>query len=175
MKILSFGASTSSQSINRQLARFAAQLVPEAEVTDLDLRSLSLPLYSSDEEAAHGIPADAQRFIELVKSHDALVVSLAEHNGSYAAAFKNLYDWASRSEKSVWANKPMLLLSTSPGPRGGATVMEAAKATFPRMGADLRATFSLPSFYDNFDSANGITDSNNLAALKEAVAELAAK
>lgn len=158
MKILFFGASISSQSINRQLALYAANLVPGATVTDLDLRTFSLPLYSADEEESNGIPADALRFRQLVASHDAIVVSLAEHNGSYSAAFKNLYDWASRSEGKVWADKPMLLLSTSPGGRGGATVMEAAKVTFPRMGAALKATFSLPSFYDNFDPTNGIKD-----------------
>jgi len=150
MKILSFGASTSSSSINRQLARYAAGKVTGAEVTDLDLSSLSLPIYSSDEEEANGIPADAQRFLDTIRAHDAIVLSLAEHNGSYSAAFKNLYDWTSRLEQKLWSDKPMLLLSTSPGPRGGATVMAAAEATFPRMGADLKASFSFPSFYDNF-------------------------
>ena len=54
MKVLAFGASTSSQSINRQLANFAAKQVPGAEVTELDLRTLHLPIYSSDEEEANG-------------------------------------------------------------------------------------------------------------------------
>ncbi len=172
MKVLSFGGSTSSKSINRQFARHAAGLIPGAEVTDLDLASLTLPMYSSDEEEANGIPADAQRFAESIQSHDAVVVSLAEHNGSYAAAFKNLYDWTSRIDTKVWADKPMLLLATSPGGRGGATVLEAAKATFPRMGADLRASFSLPSFYDNFDGDKGITDETFAAGLQEAVASM---
>ena len=173
MKVLAFGGSTSSTSINRQLANFAAGLIPGAEITDLDLRSFSLPIYSSDEEQANSIPADAQKFLESIRSHDAIVVSLAEHNGSYSAAFKNLYDWTSRAEQKLWSEKPMLLLATSPGGRGGATVLEAAKATFPRMGADLKATFSLPSFYDNFSADNGgITDPEKLQQLKDAVAAL---
>ena len=168
MKLLALGASTSSTSINRQLANFAAGQVPGAEVTDLDLSQYSLPIYSSDEEEANGIPADAQAFKDLINSHDGVVVSLAEHNGSYTAAFKNLYDWVSRIDQSVWSDKPMLLLSTSPGARGGMTVMEAAKATFPRMGADLKASFSLPSFYDNF-SPEGISDDTLAKQLSEAV------
>ncbi|XOV69942.1 MAG: NADPH-dependent FMN reductase [Verrucomicrobiota bacterium] len=172
MKILAFGASTSSESINRQLANFAANQIQNAQVTDLDLRSLSLPLYSSDEEQANGIPDDARRLFELIGDHDAVVISLAEHNGSYAAAFKNLYDWASRVEQKLWQGKPMLLLSTSPGPRGGATVMEAAKATFPRMGADLRASFSLPSFYDNFDVNQGVLNADLAAQLQSAIAAM---
>lgn len=173
MKLLAFGASTSSTSINRQLANFAANQVADAEVTDLDLSQFSLPIYSSDEEEANGIPADARAFKDLITSHDGIVVSLAEHNGSYAAAFKNLYDWVSRIDQSVWADKPMLLLSTSPGGRGGMTVMEAAKATFPRMGADLKASFSLPSFYDNF-SPEGIADAGLADQLTEAIQALSA-
>lgn len=172
MRILSFGASTSSTSINRQLASFAARKIPGAEVTDLDLRRFDLPLYSSDLEESGGIPADAQAFKDLIDSHDAIVLSLAEHNGSYTAAFKNLYDWTSRIDMNVWSGKPMLLLSTSPGGRGGASVMEAAKATFPRMGADLRFTFILPTFYENFTTETGITNSELESALEKGVAAL---
>jgi len=172
MKVLAFGASTSSKSINRQFAHYAATQIPGAQVTALDLREFQLPIYSADEEEAHGVPADAVRFLEMIQSHDAVIVSLAEHNGSYAAAFKNLYDWASRSEGKVWANKPMLLLATSPGGRGGATVLETALAKFPRMGADLRASFSLPSFYDNFSPETGITNPELAVALTAAIAAL---
>ena len=174
MKILAFGASTSSQSINRQFANYAARLIPGAAVTDLDLRSYSLPLYSSDAEETQGTPADAQNFLDVIRAHDAIVISMAEHNGSYAAAFKNLYDWTSRIEKKLWSDKPMLLLSTSPGTRGGATVLEAAKATFPRMGAHLKASFSLPSFYDHFSAEKGITDPALAAGLAAALDQFTA-
>ncbi|MEM9480055.1 MAG: NAD(P)H-dependent oxidoreductase [Verrucomicrobiota bacterium] len=169
MKILAFGASTSSKSINRQLANYVAGQIADAQITDLDLRSFELPIYSVDEEEANGIPADAHRFLQLIQSHDALVISLAEHNGSYTAAFKNLHDWTSRIEMKIWADKPMLLLSTSPGGRGGAAVMESAKMTYPHLGADVRATFSLPSFYENFDPDKGITDPELASALKQAI------
>ena len=62
----------------------------------------------------------------------------------------------------------MLLLSTSPGGRGGATVLEAGKATFPRMGAELAASFSLPSYYDHF-TENGISDPELSSQLNDAV------
>lgn len=172
MKILSLGASTSSKSINRQLAGHAARSVPGAEVTDLDLNTLELPIYSADEEEKNGIPAAAHRFLEAIRAHDAIVISMAEHNGSYSAAFKNLYDWTSRIDSKPWSGKAMLLLSASPGARGGATVIASAAATFPRMGADLRGTFSLPSFYDNFSPDEGVTDPALSAGLAEAVQTL---
>lgn len=172
MKLLAFGASTSSTSINRQFANYAASRVQGAEVTDLDLRQYDLPIYSSDEEEANGIPAAARAFKAEIEKHDGIVLSLAEHNGSYTAAFKNLYDWTSRIDTNVWADKPMLLLATSPGGRGGATVLEAGKATFPRMGAELKSSFSLPSFYDNF-SEGEISNEELSAGLAEAVSAFA--
>ena len=42
------------------------------------------------------------------------------------AAFKNIYDWISVIEKIVWSNKPILLMSTSDGARGGQSVLETA-------------------------------------------------
>ena len=46
-------------------------------------------------------------------------------------------------------------MATSPGARGGASVLEIAKNNFPRFNADIKAVFSLPSFNDNFDVENG--------------------
>ena len=88
MKILAFGASTSSSSINRQLANHAASRISDAEVNELDLRQFDLPVYSADEEESNGIPADAQAFKDMISNHDGVVLSMAEHNGSYSAAFK---------------------------------------------------------------------------------------
>lgn len=172
MKLLAFGASTSSTSINRQLANYAASLVPNADVTQLDLRQFDLPLYSEDEESANGIPAAAHDFRKLITEHDALVVSLAEHNGSYSAAFKNLYDWTSRIEIKVWDDKPMLLLATSPGQGGASIVLAAAEATFSRMGAKIVATFSLPSFQDQFAETTGVKDPELAKQLKQAAGQL---
>ncbi len=169
MKILAFGGSTSSQSINRQLAQYVASRIPNAEVTALDLRDFDLPIYSMDEEEANGVPSIAKNFKGLIESHDGIVLSLAEHNGSYSAAFKNLYDWTSRIDTKVWAGKPMLLMATSPGGRGGKTVMEAASATFPRMGAELKATFSLPSFHENFEAGKGVVNEELAAELDKAI------
>ena len=49
-------------------------------------------------------------------------------------------------------------MATSPGARGGGFVLEMAKSRFPIHKADLVATFSLPSFNDNFDEKKGITN-----------------
>ena len=149
-KIIAFAASNSKNSINKQLATYVANNLRGVEAEVLDLNDFELPLYGIDYEIEHGIPDNAQKFLELIKSSDGIVLSLAEHNGNYSVAFKNIYDWMSRIDGKVWSDKPMLLMATSPGGRGGATVLEIAKNSFPRMGATIVADFSLPSFQNNF-------------------------
>ena len=167
--ILAFAGSTSSTSINKQLATFAAESLENTAFDVIDLRDFNLPIYSSDEEQ-NGFPEDATKFSALLDNYDGFILSLAEHNGSYAAAFKNIFDWGTRVEKNFFRDKPLLLMATSPGGRGGATVLNAAATSFPHMGAKSITTFSLPGFYDNF-KAGKIVNDEFAAALQEKVNE----
>ena len=162
MKIIAFGASNSKNSINKYLATYAASLFSATEVQVIDLNDYQMPLFSVDLEAEIGQHELAKAFIQTLSTADLLVVSMAEHNGNYSVAFKNIYDWCSRITPKVFQDKPMLLLATSPGARGGASVLEIAKNAFPRYGADVKATFSLPSFNDNFDLEKGVITNEEL-------------
>lgn len=168
-KVLAFAGSTSSTSINKQLATFAAESLENTTFDVVDLRDFKLPIYSTDEEKK-GFPEDAKKFSALLDIYDGFILSLAEHNGSYAAAFKNIFDWSTRVEKNFFRDKPLLLMATSPGGRGGATVLNAAAASFPHMGAKTITTFSLPGFYDNFKEGKIVND-DFLSQLKEKVNE----
>lgn len=149
-KILAIGASTSKQSINRRLANYTAGQISDAEVTLLDLNDFNMPFFSVDIEAEIGSPEAAQKFKEHIKNADGIVISFAEHNGSFAAAYKNIIDWTSRIEGKLWEGKPLFLMATSPGGRGGQTVLASAVSGYPHMGGNLTAQFSLPSFNANF-------------------------
>lgn len=170
MKIIAFGGSPSKNSINKKLATYAASLFENADVEVLDLNDFQMPLFSVDIEEEIGQHPLAQAFLDKIATADFLVVSLAENNGNYSAAFKNVFDWCTRINAKVFQSKPMLLMATSPGGRGGATVLEIAKNAFPRYGADLKATFSLPNFDDNFDIEKGqITNPELDSQLKEII------
>ncbi|MDB2462749.1 NAD(P)H-dependent oxidoreductase [Algibacter sp.] len=166
--ILAFAGSNSKTSINKQLAEFAASLVENVETTVLDLNDFELPIYSVDLEMEKGIPNNAHEFMEAIKFTDGIILSLAEHNGAYATVFKNLFDWMSRIGGKLWSEKPMLLMATSPGARGGATVLEIAKGSFPFMGGNIVSDFSLPAFGNNFKDGKIINDYLN-ADLKHKV------
>lgn len=156
-KIIAFGASTSKQSINKKLATYATSLFKNSEVEILDLNDYEMPVYSVDKEA-NGFPKEAQAFLDKIAEADLLVVSMAEHNGNYTAAFKNTLDWTSRINGKIFQGKKMLLMATSPGARGGKSVLDISKDRFPRHDANVLNTFSLPSFNENFDEEKGITN-----------------
>ena len=155
-KILAFAGSSSKNSINKQLATYAANLFSNVEIEILDLNDYEMPVFSVDREKENGIHSLAQDFYSKIGSADLIVLSLAEHNGAYTTAFKNILDWTSRIDNKTFRQKPMLLLATSPGARGGGTVLDIASKRFPFQGADLKGTFSLPTFFENFDAVHGI-------------------
>jgi chromate reductase len=155
MKIIAFAGSNSQHSINKKLATYAASLFDNAEVEVLDLNDFQMPLFGVDIEKEVGQHPLAKAFLAKLATADILVVSLAENNGNYSVAFKNIFDWCSRIGAKFFQDKPMLLMATSPGARGGASVLEIAKNALPRYGAAVKATFSLPNFNDNFDLEKG--------------------
>ena len=167
-KIIAFGASSSKNSINKQLANYVANQFQNANVDLLDLNDYEMPLYSVDKEKNQGIPELAKTFFAKLGNADLILISFAEHNGAYSTAFKNIFDWISRIDGNTFQGKPMLLLATSPGPRGGSTVLEIAKNRFPFQGGIVLNSFSLPNFNTNFDAEKGILN----GALKNELNEI---
>jgi len=174
MKILAFAGSTSSTSINRELVKCVLKDFQDDEINLIDLNDFDMPVFSVDREKK-GFPDEAHHFLKVIEECDAIICSLAEHNRSYSAAFKNVFDWASRINVKVFQNKPMLLMSTSPGGYGGGNVMNTAKTFFPQFGADVKETFSLPKFYENFDMESGVIDPLMRKDLKDKISSFKAQ
>lgn len=157
-RILAFAGSNSSDSINKKLVTYAASHFADEETIILDLNEFDLPIYSKQLEASDGHSENAQRFLQEIKASDGIIISLAEYNGAYTSVFKNLFDWMSRIEQKLFFGKPLLLMATSPGGRGGKSVLEMAADRFPRHDANVVATFSLPAFNDNFSEGRIAND-----------------
>lgn len=158
MNVVAFAGSNASHSINKILITYVSSYFSNARIEILDLNDYEMPIYKSDREVQEGIPQLALDFAAKIDSADLLLVSLAEHNGAYSVAFKNIFDWVSRiPNRKPFGDKYMFLTATSPGARGGASVLELAKNRFPYSGAKVLDTFSLPSFSDHFSMQEGIT------------------
>ena len=163
MKIIGFAGSNSSQSINKQLVKYTLSQIELLKIESLetewvDISDYPLPVFGVDLEEKEGFPGNIGKFIDKIQSADGIVVSLAEHNGSYSVAAKNLIDWCSRHTGKFFNDIPMLLMGTSPGGYGAKNVLDAAEKRFPKFGAQIISIYSFPTFNDNFSPEKGIVD-----------------
>ncbi|MFK7995548.1 MAG: NADPH-dependent FMN reductase [Granulosicoccus sp.] len=181
LKVLAFAASNSRASINKQLVTHAASVIndefnPGSEIRILDLNDFEMPIYSVDREMAGGVPEAANTFFSAIGQADILLISYAEHNGNYSAAFKNIFDWCSRIDKKVFQDKPMMIMAASPGPGGGASVLRTAQGSAGFFGADLRGSLSVGRFSETFDTDSGkLTDPELATALRQHLSSLLAE
>jgi len=157
MNILAFSTSGSSTSINKQLLLSVLDHFHSGDIELVDLNDYELTIYNSDKEQRDGIPAKAIEFQDKIDGADLIIMAMAEHNGAYTVLFKNLFDWMTRiPDRKTFPDKKMFLMSTSPGPMGGKVSLDIAAKRFLYHGANVLATFSLPSFYQNFKEGEGI-------------------
>lgn len=164
MKVLSIAATNHKDSMNKKLITYATKFLkkdinPSAETEIIDLIDYELPLYRQDREEEGGIPDKAKEFYQKIGAADAVIISFAEHNGSYTAVYKNLFDWVSRIDQKVYQDKPVIIMAASPGGRGGAGVLGTVEQVAPFFGMDIKGKISVPTFQDNFDfEQNEITN-----------------
>lgn len=125
IKILAFAGSTRTDSLNKKLAKIAAEMAKNAgaEITVIDLRDYPLPLYDGDVEA-QGFPENALKLKKLFLEHQGLLISSPEYNSSFSAVLKNTIDWVSRPHGdegmlACFAGKNAALMAVSPGALGG--------------------------------------------------------
>ena len=155
-EILAFAGSNSSTSINYRLVQHTTSLVNGRSFQLLNMAQHPFPLYSEDAEKQNGFSSALMELNKNIQQVDGLIISVNEHNGSPSVYFKNVLDWLSRMERKFLLDKKVLLMSTSPGKRGGIGALGVVESLIPRFGAEIISTFSLPSFLENF-GADGIT------------------
>lgn len=174
MNILLFNASNSEQSIHRVLLDAVHAHLGGHDVTYSSAADFDLPFFSIDLEREEGYPEEVQAFYDLIAAHDAVILACPEHNGSVPAAFKNLFDWTSRyantQSAKMFADKPVLLFSTSPGPNGGGSNLAHLAAILPWQGAKVVGQHNLGGFGERF--AEGKANAETDATIKEAVKAL---
>lgn len=169
-RILVFGASNSIESINKKFATYISTLMGESQINLLDLNDYEMPIYSIDREKESGIHELALKFKQQIMDADGVIVSFAEHNGAYSAAFKNIFDWVSRINADVWEGKALFMASTAPGPWGGKSVLQIAFNRFSRRSEKI-VRFSLPEYGKNFDAKTGIVNKDLDQELRKKVNE----
>ena len=160
--ILGIPGSNSKNSNNKKLVEYIVTKISQEKETIetlvLDLNDFEMPIFNPDKNEESGTPEKAKEVKDLIIKADAIVSSLAEYNGSFTPAFKIIIDWTSVVAKSMWEDKPLFILSSSPGPRGGESVLASFNNYFPHRGGNIISSMSVPSVMKTFNSGEGFMD-----------------
>src|SRR5258708_12880371 len=90
-RILVFAGSARRESLNKKLARAAAQEAKDAGVdhTLIDLDDFPMSVYHGDLENEKGMPQNAVKLRDLFIAHNALLIASPENNQSITSLLKN--------------------------------------------------------------------------------------
>lgn len=187
-RILVFAGSARRDSLNKKLARAAAQYAREAgaEATFVDLDDYPIPLYHGDLEAASGMPENARKLRGIFLAHDALIIASPENNSSMSSLLKNTIDWLSRdvedgkgdsSGLAPWRGKVAGLMAASPGGFGGIRALPHLRQILAALGVTVLGTqVAVPRAHEAFTADGSLADervAKSLRSLAEAVAQAA--
>ncbi len=187
-RILVFAGSARRDSLNKKLARAAAQFANEAgaQATFVDLDDYPIPLYHGDLESASGMPENAAKLRGLFLAHDALLIASPENNSSVTALLKNTIDWLSRdvgdgkgaaSGLAPWRGKVAGLMAASPGGFGGIRALPHLRQILAALGVTVLGTqVAVPKAHEAFAADGSIADervAKSVRALAAAVADAA--
>ncbi len=172
-RILALGGSLRRASLNARLLAVAAGAAREAgaEVTEIDLRGLALPLYDPELETAEGLPEGARRLKALMGEHRGLLLASPEHNSAFSAALKNAVDWASRplpgeAGLASFDGKVAALLAASPGALGGLRGLAALRTLLGNIRVlVIPEQFALVRAHEAFDEGGALKDPKQAAAV----------
>lgn len=172
MKVLVFGASPRTGSLNARLASLAArELAARGANPDLAaFLDFDAPLFSHDLLETSGFPPGVRRFDAHLRSAGAFVIASPEYVFSVPGALKNLLDWSSQDKPLAWSGKPGLLLSASVSSLGGERGLWALRVPLEAMGAHVYPEmFSLPNAAEQFDIGGSLLDATRANALRALV------
>lgn len=154
LDVLIFAASRRTNSLNKKLARLAAE-VAEKKGATVDLASMDefdVPLYDGDVETNEGIPDGAQELRRRLLDSDAFIIVSPEYNYSMPGVLKNLIDWTSRFRPQPFYEHHGLLMSASPSMAGGNRGLWALRIPLEHLGARIFPNmFSLARAQSAFD------------------------
>ena len=137
LKVLVFGASLRTDSLNVRLATLAARVaaLAGATVDHAAMEDFDVPSYDGDEDKEHNFPKGAEELRRRLTGNDAFIIASPEYNASMPGLLKNVIDWTSRFRPQPFDGKHGLLLSASPSMVGGNRGLWSLRIPFEHLGA----------------------------------------
>jgi len=169
-RVLAFAGSARRDSLNKKLARVAAEhaRAAGAEVTFVDLDDYPMPVYHGDLESAEGMPENARKLREIFLAHDALLIVSPENNRSVSSLLKNTLDWLSRDigdgkgandGYAPYRGKVAALMGASPGSYGAVRGLPHLREILAALGVTvLGPVVGLQRAHEAFDEVGALRD-----------------
>lgn len=176
-RILAFSGSARRESLNKKLLAAVVEAVRAAgaEVTIVDFKELPLPLYDGDLEDASGLPANAQKLVELITQHQGLLIASPEYNSQITPLLKNAIDWCTRADENPFIGKAAAVVSASPGAMGGIRSMTLARQLLTHLGCHVvPAQCILPGADKAFDEKGALREERHRKSVQGVAAALVA-
>jgi len=174
-RILAFAGSARRDSLNRKLLAVTVKAVEAAggAVTLLDLNDYELPLYHGDLEEEKGMPENAQRILELMRTHVGLLIASPEYNSQLTPLLKNTIDWLSRADDDPFEGKVAAVVSASPGSLGGARSLQHARHLLLHLGCYVvPAQCILPKAHEAFNTDGSLISARSQKSVEALARQL---
>jgi NAD(P)H-dependent FMN reductase len=178
LKILGISGSSRMGSYNTAFLEYALGILREkgVETSVFDHAAHPLPLFNEDLER-EGFPEGAAALKQAIAEADGILFASPEYNASFSPLAKNIIDWASRPHVSglnnVWANKPVVVISASPGGFGGFRSLVSIRPVFVQLEAlILPQQVSLGGAHQAFNEDGTLKDARTAGFLTSALDRL---
>lgn len=182
IKLLFLSGSARQNSLNKKLAKLAAQTAGQHEQVEaefIDLAEYEMPIYNGDWEDTHGLPEATKRLKEKFIQCDGFFISNPEYNSSITPLLKNTIDWMSRQENEeepilvAFSGKACALAAASPSAREQARVLEPVRMLLGNIRVQLASQeMTLPKAHEAFDDQGDLRDQAHKAQLEALLSEL---
>ncbi|MHB8361722.1 MAG: NADPH-dependent FMN reductase [Thermoplasmataceae archaeon] len=170
--ITAIGGSLRKDSYNRKLIEFCQKNMPEgAELIAVDISGIE----NFNPENIENTPQKIEEIRDVINKSQGVLVVSPEYNYSIPGFLKNVLDWLSQPPtKNPFKNKPVALMSASPGMLGGSRAQYHLRQIFQYLDADvIRKPEVFISFADQmFDSDNNIKNQMSIKFILELLNKL---
>lgn len=172
--VLGFAGSLRKNSYNKALLQNAIGLMPRGtklEIFDLE----GIPPFNQDLETR--MPEKVKEFKAKIRAADAILIATPEYNYSMSGVLKNAIDWASRPYgDNAFENKPVAVMSASPGMLGGARAQYHLRQVLVSLNAHTinRPEVIVSLVNNKIDEKGRVTDEKTREKIRELLESLVA-
>jgi chromate reductase len=163
-RVVAYSGSVRAASSNTGLVRLAQRVAPDNLLFEYLDWVDQLPYYNADLES--DLPEPVQRLRRLVTDADAIVIGMPEYNWGPSALAKNVIDWLTRPLGQHALRGKVVVMLTSAGKGGGATVQGAITPILEALGNQVLAEPAvLIALGANRISPDGVTEDSQIIDL----------